>query len=159
MPLDSNGIWQYEESEAASPFSALLNKLASSVSTAFGLLSPVVPIDWTSSGVVAGSGVTLTNVQYKMDRLGRVSWRGELFRASGQPAQNDVLFTFPSDVQPSSRLVRGIEGFAGAARVFVGSFGGAGSQTEVRFREFTAGAIGTNATVGLSVAGLAWSHI
>lgn len=33
MPLDPNGIHQYEESEDAAPFSAMLNRLASSVSS------------------------------------------------------------------------------------------------------------------------------
>ena len=35
MPLDSNEIWQYEESDLASPFSDTLNLLAVSVSDAF----------------------------------------------------------------------------------------------------------------------------
>lgn len=32
MPLDVNGIWQYEETETAAPFSTVLNRLADSVS-------------------------------------------------------------------------------------------------------------------------------
>lgn len=54
MPLDSNGVWQYEETETATPFSTLLNKLASSVSTQVGLLraavAPVVGTITPTSG-------------------------------------------------------------------------------------------------------------
>ncbi len=36
--LDANGIWQYGEDDSNTTFSALLNRLASSVSTALGLI-------------------------------------------------------------------------------------------------------------------------
>lgn len=42
MPIDNNGIHQYEESEPAAPFSAMLNRLASSVSTAIAQLKGLI---------------------------------------------------------------------------------------------------------------------
>ena len=50
MPLDSNGIWQYTESEAVAPFSNVLNRLAESVSD---VIAPHVP---NSSMVLTFSG-------------------------------------------------------------------------------------------------------
>jgi hypothetical protein len=61
MPLDSNGVWQYEETESAAPVAAMLNRLAGSVSDAIAPLvvagSQSIPVD--ASGVTASSGYGL----------------------------------------------------------------------------------------------------
>jgi hypothetical protein len=61
MPLDSNGIWQYEETEDAAPVSVMLNRLAESVSDAIAPLvvtgSQSIPVN--ASGVSASTGYGL----------------------------------------------------------------------------------------------------
>lgn len=70
---DSNGIWQYGESDNIALFSDLLNKSAASVSTAFtsdrarlatleaGSLAGLIPVVPTSIVVATGTGATSTN--------------------------------------------------------------------------------------------------
>lgn len=74
--LDANGIWQYGEDDSEATFSALLNKLGSSVSTKFGAnkpgSSPAIPTSvtavgggsasFTSAGVITYSGVSAIRV-------------------------------------------------------------------------------------------------
>lgn len=74
MPLDVNGIWQYEETETVAPFSTMLNRLADSVSdtvaphvhdTGWVTIPTTLPAPWTSS--------------LKARRIGsRVSWKGSV---------------------------------------------------------------------------------
>jgi hypothetical protein len=45
MPLDSEGIWQYEETDDASPVSGLLNLLAASTSTQIADVRSNLPAD------------------------------------------------------------------------------------------------------------------
>jgi len=66
MPLDSNDIWQFEETDLASPFSDTLNLLAESVSDAFEddrarlAVLEAPPASWAAvplaSGWVRGAG-------------------------------------------------------------------------------------------------------
>lgn len=61
MPLDANGIWQYEETETAAPFSAMLNRLAGSVSDAVGPhITDTGPVNVSlAAGITSLSGYTL----------------------------------------------------------------------------------------------------
>lgn len=70
MPLDSNGIWQYEETESAAPVAAMLNRLAGSVSD---VVAPLIgDTGWEVLPLVSGfSGSLLAR------RIGsRVNVRG-----------------------------------------------------------------------------------
>lgn len=65
MALDANGIWQYEETEAAAPVSTMLNRLAESVSDA---VEPLVTVSGPHAvAAAAGYASTLT-----VERVGRV---------------------------------------------------------------------------------------
>lgn len=83
MPLDANGIWQYNEGELASPFSALLNKLAASVSS---VIAPLLP--HTTAAVPLGGGVT--SPACTAWREGRVAGL-EVEFAFGTTAHNTVI--------------------------------------------------------------------
>lgn len=157
MPLDSNGIWQYTESETVAPFSEMLNRLAGSVSDAIEPLVTPGPVEWTSAGLVAGPGQSLSSAQYMVDALGRVSFKGELY--GSDPVENDLLLTFPASIAPMHREPFGLFGLGSAAGVFVGSFGSTGSITELRFRYMIINSWPASATFGMSLSGLSWSKI
>jgi hypothetical protein len=74
MPLDANGIWQYEETEAAAPISTMLNRLAASVS---GILAPIVhDTGWVTIPTSLPSPWTST---MKVRRIGSaVRWKGSV---------------------------------------------------------------------------------
>lgn len=74
MPLDANGIWQYEETETAAPFSTVLNRLADSVSDA---VAPHFPdTGWVNIAIALGAPWTGS---LKARRIGsRVSWKGSV---------------------------------------------------------------------------------
>ena len=74
MPLDANGIWQYEETETAAPFSTVLNRLASSVSD---VLAPHVhDTGWVN---VATSLPSPWTGSMKARRIGsQVRWKGSV---------------------------------------------------------------------------------
>lgn len=156
MPLDANGIWQYQESETdVSPFSTFLNKLAGSVSAAIAPMVQPGPTPWTSAGVSAGSSQSLSTVQYMVDRWGEVSWRGEIYGGAA-PATNGILLNLPAAIAPSYRGVLPLTGLGGSCAVYFGSFGGTGANNEVRFRYLISGAWPSTATTGISLAGLHW---
>lgn len=117
-----------------------------------------VPIDWTNTNIVAGGGVSLSNVQYKVNSAREVSWRGEVYGASA-PAENAILFSFPSSISPpaSGRGGWDLSGLAGSARVFVGVFGTTGALNEVRFRAVSSGGWPSSSVLGVSLAALTWS--
>lgn len=61
--LDVNGIWQYGEDDSNATFSALLNRLGSSTSTAVGILKaiphPILQVkNWSGGGYSATSSST-----------------------------------------------------------------------------------------------------
>lgn len=116
------------------------------------------PIDWTSSGIAAGAGVSLSTVQYKVNSQRQVEWRGEVYGAS-TPAENAVLLTFPGSISPPAAGRGGwdLSGLGGSARVFVGAYGGTGALTEVRFRAVSSGGWPSSSTLGVSLANLHWS--
>ena len=74
MPLDVNGIWQYEETENVSPFSDLLNQLAESVSDT--VAPHVHDTGWVTIPTTLGSPWTST---LRARRIGsRVNWKGSV---------------------------------------------------------------------------------
>lgn len=156
MPLDSNGIWQYEESESdVAPFSTFLNKLAGSVSDVVEPMVQPGPTGWTSSGVVAGTGVSLSTVQYSVDRWGEVSWRGEVYGAAA-PSTNGIIIAFPEEIQPTSRIAFPLVGLGGSCGAYVGNYGGTGELFRLRFRYLISGGWPSTATTGISLGGLHW---
>lgn len=154
MALDANGIWRFEESEPASPFSEVLNRLSDSVSDVVEPMVQPGPIDWTSAGLVVGSGLTLTGAAYKVDPFGMVSWRGEIYGTA--PSANAVILTIPTEIRPTSRMVDELVGFSGMATVYLGSFGGTGALEEIRYRNLITGAWPTTSPLAMSLAGLTW---
>lgn len=154
MPLDANGIHQYDESETAAPVSDLLNRLAQSVSDAIEPLVQPGPTDWTNSGLVVGAGLTLTGAAYKVDPFGLVTWRGEIYGPA--PAANAVILTVPTAIRPTARMVDELVGFSGMATVYLGSFGGTGALEEIRYRNLITGAWPTTSPLAMSLAGLSW---
>ena len=133
MPLDSNGIWQYEESETAAPVSTMLNRLAKSVSDAVAPL--VTDTGWVNvslaSGITAISGYPL-----QVRRIGPIVYLQG--RVQGLPANTQTTITgssldaefvpgvptfdlglIPNGALPSSQY----------ARVFVQSNGNIGVRT------------------------------
>lgn len=157
MGLDANGIWIYDESEAAAPVSAMLNRLADSVSDQ---IAPVVvpgPVAWTNTGLVGGAGITLSNAEYMVDRWGQVKFRGDIYGTA--PAANAVIMTIPASIQPTARLTLGLWGIGGVATAYVGAYGGTGAFTELRYRNLVSGAWPTTSTVAMSLHGLRWSRV
>ncbi len=116
---------------------------------------------WTNAGLTAGSGLTLSNVQYMVDMLGNVSWRGEIYGTA--PAGNAVILTFPTAIAPQSRWINTIVGIAStaaatAATVFGGTYGSAvAALNQVGYRNMLAGAWPTSSAVGLSLSNLTWT--
>lgn len=119
------------------------------------------PTAWTSTGLVAGAGLTLSSLQYMVDMLGNVSWRGEIYGTA--PAGNALILTFPASIAPQSRWIDTITGIgstaaATVATVFGGTYGTATvALNQIGFRNMVAGAWPTTSAVGLSLAGLHWS--
>jgi hypothetical protein len=106
MPLDAYGIWQYEETEAAAPFSVLLNKLAGSVSA---VVAPhLTDTGWVTIPTTLASPWTAS---LKARRIGkRVSWKGTVEPNStnwgainnSQTVVNNLLATHPEFVPVDS---------------------------------------------------------
>lgn len=153
--LDSNGIWIYDENEDAAPFSVLLNRLGQSVSDVVQPLVNPGPTDWTSVGITAGPNITLANVAYTVDPFGLVSWRGELW-GTPAPSTNALLFTMPTAIRPTLRMVDEIGGASSMVGVFLGAYGGTGALEELRYRYLVTGSWPTTAPQALSLAGLQW---
>lgn len=155
--IDANGVWIYDNSDHVVPISTYENLGQNSVSAALldlrNDLTPVI-VPWTNTGLIAGASLTLDNVMYMVDAAGTVHWRGGIYRASGSPVANDVMLTFPSSIQPTLRLSDTLGGLAGSTVVFVGSYGGTGALTELRWRS---GALGSSATLAMSLGGLTWA--
>lgn len=154
MGLDANGIWQYDESESAAPFSEVLNRLAGSVSDVVEPMVQPGAIPWTNAGLGVGSGLTLSSAAYTVDPFGLVSWRGEIYGTA--PAANAVILTIPTEIRPTSRMVDELVGFSGMATVYLGSFGGTGALEEIRYRNLITGAWPTTSPLAMSLAGLTW---
>lgn len=74
MPLDANGIWQYTESETAAPFSAVLNRLAQSVSD---VVEPHVhDSGWTPIPIALPSPWTGSAMARRVGHL--IEWKGNI---------------------------------------------------------------------------------
>lgn len=120
------------------------------------------PVDqgWTSAGIVAGAGVSLNAVAYRVDTWGNVQWRGIPYRTT-QPAQNDVMFTFPAAIAPTYRGAWSLGGLGGMAAIyFVGLYGASGSSTAVSFRNLVGGSSWPGGSQSLfcpDLAGMSWS--
>ena len=153
--LDSNGIWIYDENEDAAPFSTMLNRLGESVSDVVEPLVNPVPNAWTSAGLAPGPNITFSNVAYMVDPFGLVSWRGELW-GTPAPSTNALLFTMPTAIAPTRRMVDEICGVACVAGVYLGAYGGTGAVEELRYRYLASGSWPTTAPQALSLAGLQW---
>lgn len=98
MPLDANGIWQYTEAETdVSPFSAFLNKLASSISNKIAPL--IVDSGWVPVTLKAGYGGTLS----VRNKGGRIQLRGLVTPNTswtGGMADNQIVDSMPSAYHP-----------------------------------------------------------
>lgn len=117
----------------------------------------VHPTPWTNAGLTAGTGVTLDAVEYMVDALGRVSWRGGLYAAGTAPAANAVVLTIPAAIQPTLRGTWEVGGLNGTLVLYVGVYGGSGGAlNEIRFRRVSSGAWGTSSATSSSLAQLSW---
>jgi hypothetical protein len=75
MTLDANGIWIFDESEAAAPVSTMLNRLGNSVSDAVAPLTP--PSSWVAATPWLNSGFVSNGLQVRTFGA-LVFWRGRL---------------------------------------------------------------------------------
>lgn len=74
MALDANGIWQYQETDAAAPVSTMLNLLADSVSDVVG--PHTHDTGWTTVPIALASPWTGS---LKVRKIGsRVNWKGSV---------------------------------------------------------------------------------
>jgi hypothetical protein len=102
MPLDANGIWQYEETEAAAPVSTMLNRLAGSVSD---VVEPIAnDTGWVSVPIALGAPWTGS---LKARRIGsEVRWKGSVdpvsttWGAINNPQTLVDATNFPADMIP-----------------------------------------------------------
>ena len=92
MGLDANGVWQYTETETVAPFSAMLNRLAGSVS---GKIAPLI-VDTGWVNLILSSGTTTpTGYTAQVRRCGNwVSVRGRGIRSTW--AGDQLIATLPT---------------------------------------------------------------
>jgi len=107
MGLNSKGIWEFDESESAAPFSTVLNRLANSVTAALGHASG--DTGWTDTGLVYGSNWSSLGgnfpVRYRI-KGGVVYWNGLLRRdANLSGGQTSTPLTIPAGVRPNTNRI------------------------------------------------------
>lgn len=131
MPLDTNGIWQYDESETAAPVSTMLNRLAQSVSDAIG---PLV-IDTGPVAVDLVAGITaISGYPVEVRRIG--PWVHVQGRVQGLTAATQTTITdTPLDEEfrpgvPTFDLGIIANSASTKARVYVQSTGHIGIRTD-----------------------------
>lgn len=100
MPLDSNGIWQYTESETAAPFSTVLNRLAGSVSS---VLAPfVLDTGWVAVPTTLPSpwvgSLFARKVGSRVEWKGAIEANGTVWGAINNP--QTVVAAFPAQFRP-----------------------------------------------------------
>jgi hypothetical protein len=104
MPLDSNGVWEYEETDDVAPFSDYMNLGMGSVSTAIGAVAP--DSGWTAATPWLSSGYTSNGLQVRA--LGdMVWWRGRLGVSTNwgvANATNTVATGVPSQFCPPTEM-------------------------------------------------------
>jgi hypothetical protein len=103
VPLNAQGIWIYEESEDAAPFSTLLNKLGLSVSDVIAELLG----DSGNLGIVLTSGVTnVSGYALEVRQVGpHVYISGRAEKATATATQ--VWGTLPAGISPPARITDG----------------------------------------------------
>lgn len=103
--LNSVGIYEYDENDDAAPFSAMLNRLGDSVTSAIGHVAPASA--WTSVAPWLASGYTSNGLQVR--KLGdMVWWRGRLGTTtnwgSTANATNTVATGIPAEYCPAVEM-------------------------------------------------------
>lgn len=121
MPLDSNGIWQYDESEDAATVSDLLNRGMGSVSDALTQLlvasGPTFVAADTGSGFTGG--LTFERVGRQVDVIGSfnpvTNWGSA--NSLQQPIAGGAGIGFPTIFVPGSSLTFAVPSASGVANV------------------------------------------